>query len=53
MEFLGLVTVLKPPLVVPTLREAQPAGNTSDLDVNQPLLSESASGDSVPDVPPP
>ena len=35
----------------PTLREAEAAGNTSDVDVEQQLLSESAGGDSIPEVP--
>jgi hypothetical protein len=34
-----------------TLREAEAAGNTSDVDVEQQLLGESAGGDSHPDVP--
>ena len=36
---------------MPTLREAESAGNTLDVDVNQQLLIESASGDSLSDVP--
>ena len=36
--------------VVPTLREAEAAGNISDADMDQHLLRESASGDSLPDV---
>jgi len=36
---------------VPTLREARAAGNTLDVDVDQQLRSESACGDSLPDVP--
>jgi len=36
---------------VPFLQEAWAAGNTSDVDVDQPLLIESAGGDSLPDVP--
>jgi len=35
---------------VPTLREAEAAGNTSDVDVDQQLLHESAGGDRLPDV---
>jgi len=35
---------------VPTLREAEAARNTSDVDVDQQLLIESAGGDSLPDV---
>jgi len=51
LEHLGLVTPQKPRPVVPTLREAEAAGNTSDVDVNQQLLIESAGGDSLPDIP--
>jgi len=47
----GLVTPQKPRPAVPTLREAEAAGNTSDVDVNQQLLIESAGGDSLSDVP--
>jgi hypothetical protein len=36
---------------VPTLREAEAAGNTSDVNVDQQLLIESAGGASLPDVP--
>jgi len=35
----------------PTLRDAEAAGNTSDVDVEQQLLSQLAGGDSHPDVP--
>jgi len=45
------VTPQKPRPAVPTLREAEAAGNTSDVDVNQQLLIESAGGDSLSDVP--
>jgi len=48
---LGLVTPHKPPPAAPTLREAEAAGNTSDVDVEQQLLGESAGGDCLPDVP--
>jgi len=41
----------EPSLAVPTLREAEAAGNTSDVDVDQQLLIRSAGGDSLPDVP--
>jgi len=51
LEHLGLVTLQKPRPAVPTLREAEAAGNTSDGDVNQQLLIESAGGDSLSDVP--
>jgi len=51
LEFLGLVTPQKPRPAAPTLREAEAAGNTSDVDVEQQLPSESAGGDSLPDVP--
>jgi len=36
---------------VPTKREAEAAGNTSDVDVDHQLLIESAGGDSLPDIP--
>ena len=36
---------------VPTLRVAEPARNTSDVDVDKQLPIESASGDSLPDAP--
>jgi len=41
---------------VPTLQEAEAAGNTLNVDINQQLLGESAGGDSLrdftlPDVP--
>jgi len=36
---------------VPTLRETEAARNTSDVDVDQQLLIESAGCDSLPDVP--
>jgi len=51
LEFLGLVTLQKPRPAVPPLREAEAAGNTSDVDMEQQLLGESAGGDSLPDVP--
>jgi hypothetical protein len=37
--------------MVPTLREAEAAGNTSDVNVDQQLRIELAGGDSVSDVP--
>jgi hypothetical protein len=51
LEFLGLVTTQTPRPAAPTLREAEAARNTSDVDVEQQLLRESAAGDSHPDVP--
>jgi hypothetical protein len=36
---------------VPTLGEAEAARNTSDVDVEQQLLGESAGDDGLPDVP--
>jgi hypothetical protein len=53
---LGLVTLQIPRPAVPTLQEAEAASNTSDVDVNEELLIESAGGDSLsyvplPDVP--
>jgi hypothetical protein len=47
-QFLGLVMLQKPRPAPPTLREAETAGNTSDVDVEQ--LGESAGGVSLPDV---
>ena len=47
---MGLVKPQKPRPVVPTLREAEAAGNTSDVDLDQQLLIESAGGNSLPDV---
>jgi hypothetical protein len=51
LEFSGLLTPQKPRRAAPTLREAEAAGNTSDVDVEQQLLSYWVGGDSVPDVP--
>jgi len=51
LEFLGLVTPQKPRPAAPTLREAEAAGNTSDVDVEQQLLGESAGGDGLRDGP--
>jgi hypothetical protein len=41
----------KPRPAVPTQREGEAARNTSDVDVDQQLLIESAGGDSLPDIP--
>ena len=51
LEDLRLVTPQKPRPAVPWLREAEAAGNTLDVDVDQQLLGESAGGDSLPNVP--
>jgi len=40
LEFFGLVTQQKPRPAVPNLREAEAAGNTSDVNVEQQLLNE-------------
>jgi hypothetical protein len=40
----------KPRPAVPSLRQAQSAGNISVVDVDQQLLIESAIGDSLPDI---
>jgi len=40
----------EPRPAVPTLQEAEAAGITSDVNVDQQLLIESAGGDSLPDV---
>jgi hypothetical protein len=45
------VTLQKCHPAAPTRREAEATGNTSDVDVEQQLLGESAGGDSLPDVP--
>jgi len=51
LQHLGLVTPQRPLTAVPTQREAEAAAKTSDVDVYQQLLIESAGGDSVPDIP--
>jgi hypothetical protein len=51
LEFLGLVTPQKPRQAAPTLREAERAGNTLDVDAEQQLLGELVGGDTSPDVP--
>jgi len=47
----GACDTAKPCSAVPTLQEADAAGNTSDVDVDQQLLPKSAGGDSFPDIP--
>jgi len=51
LEFFGLVKPQKPRPAAPTLREAEAAGNPSDVDLEQQLLGKSAGGDTLPDVP--
>jgi len=51
LENSGLVMPQEPQPAVPTLQEAEAAGITSDVDVDQQLLIESTGGDSLPDVP--
>jgi len=51
LENFGHLTPQKPRLAVPTLREAETSRNTLDVDMDQQLISESAGGDSLPDVP--
>jgi hypothetical protein len=51
LEYLGLVKPQQPRPVWPTLGEAQAARHTSDLDVAQQLLIESAGGTGLPAVP--
>jgi len=46
----GLVTKQKPRPAVPTLREAEAAGSTLHVDVDQKLPGESAGGDSLHNV---
>jgi hypothetical protein len=53
MEYLGLMTRQKPRSAVPTQRESEAAGNTSDVDVHQQLMIQSAGGDSLPNAPRP
>jgi hypothetical protein len=53
VEMLWLVTSQKPHTAVPTLREAETAGNTLDVDLDHILLSKLAGGDSIPYVPRP
>ena len=45
------MTPQKPRPAAPILREAEVAGKTSDVDVDQQLLHESAGGNSLHDVP--
>jgi hypothetical protein len=45
------VTPQRPCPAVPTQQEVEAAGHTSDVDVDQQLLIESAGGNSLPDVP--
>jgi len=52
-EVLVLMMAKKPHPVVPTLRRAEEAWNTCDVDVDQQLLGESAAGDSRPNSPRP
>jgi hypothetical protein len=47
----GLVTPQKARPAAPTVREAEAAGNTSDVNVEHQLLAEPAGGVSHPDVP--
>ena len=51
LEQLGLVTSHKHRPAGPSLRDAQTASNTLDVDVDQRLLSELSGGDSLPNVP--
>ena len=51
LKHLGLVTPQKPRLAVPTWRESGPAGNTSDVVVDEQLPIQSGGGDSLSDVP--
>jgi hypothetical protein len=46
-----LVTPPQSPPEMPTLREAEAAGNFSDVDVDQQLIGELAGGNSLPDDP--
>jgi hypothetical protein len=48
LDHVGRVKTRKHRLAVPTLREAEAAGNTSDVDVDLWLLIASAGRDSLP-----
>jgi hypothetical protein len=50
MEFWRLLTPKKPRPAAPTLQQAEAAGNISDVNVEQQLLSKWAGGDRLPDV---
>jgi hypothetical protein len=45
------VTPQKPRSAAPTLQDAEAAGNTSDVDVEQQLLGEVVAGDGLPNGP--
>ena len=49
-ELMRLVTPQKPCRAVPTLQEAEAAGKTSDVDVDQQLLGEMAGDNTLPNV---
>jgi hypothetical protein len=51
LDHLGHIMPQKPRPVVPTLRDAEVAVNTLDVDVDQKLRIEWAGGTSIPDVP--
>jgi len=51
LDYLGLVTLQKPPPAVWTLRETEAAINSWDVAMDQQLLGESAGGDTLPDIP--
>jgi len=50
LKVLGHVRAPKSHPAVPTLREAETGGNTSDVDLNQPLLCDLAADDSLPNA---
>ena len=52
LEYSGFVTLQQAHPAVPCLREAAPPGYTSDVDVAQQLLGESAGGISLTNVRP-
>ena len=53
LEDLRLVTLQNPRPAVPSRRDADVAGNTSDVNVDQQLLGGSVGGDILPDIPVP
>jgi len=50
LELFGLLMLQNPHLAVPTLNEAEAAGTTSHVDVDQQPLGESAGGNRLPNV---
>jgi hypothetical protein len=51
LELLGVITLQKTRLAVPTFQGVEAAGNTTDVDVNQQVLIELAGSDCLSDFP--